>query len=151
MTAPQQLHVFISLSVMSCVTSLGPCSSTMSCPASSDPACVTQCPDGATSQALHSSCIRVGFWLEPRSWISQKTAACRQTGLEGMALSSWKKQGRHRQLCGFSATAAADADWMCSLLAAPSRTQREAGWGGTFVPSHLANTKCFYSCLGSRH
>lgn len=43
---------------------------------------------GALSRALYSSCVRVGFWLEPHSWISEKTAAYRQRGLEGMALSS---------------------------------------------------------------
>lgn len=84
---------------------------------------------GAASRALHSSCVRVSFWLEPHSWISQKTAAYRKTGMEGMALSSWRRQWRDRQSCGFSATDATHADWMCSVLAAPSRAQGHSRLG----------------------
>lgn len=66
---------------MSCITSLGPCSSPMSCLASSDPACITRCPMG--SYLRHPIPLCKGWFLVGATFLDQPEDSSLQTNRAG--------------------------------------------------------------------
>lgn len=105
----------------------------------------------AASRALHSSCVRVSFWLEPQSWTNQNTAAYRQTaGRNGFEFSE-EMMERQAVVWEFSAADAADVGWVClSLLAAPSRAQGDSRLGRHLCAISLGKHKMLLQLPGKQ-